>query len=287
MSISQPLCAAFVQGGGHAPEDPLELEETLQRMFAEGRKRWPKIQLSPSHFAAHLGRHWSKGAMARPLEIYLTLACARGDRAAHQVLAGEYLGDLAGALRKLETPRIDAEDVRQALLKKLLVSDGRALPQIAGFSGSGPLKNWLKAAAVRLALNLNRPGRREETSDDASMLDRGALSEAPELRIVKAAHRAQLAQAFTDALAMLESSERTLLRLHYLGGMSLEALATSYQVHRATAARRLSTAREKVLDETTRLLGERLKLGRPEVQSLMKVLRSNLEISLHRVLGTS
>ncbi len=286
MSQRYPLFAAFEQAGGPARATPAEQEEQLERLLAQAKKRFPRVQVTSEAFAAHLGRHWAKGAMARPDELFLALGCAWGDRAALQALSSEYLSDLEPALRKLETPRIDFDDVRQALLKKLLLSDGRREPQIAGFSGSGPLKSWLKAAAVRLALNLNRPGRREDTSDDVSMLDKGALSEAPELKLVKAAHRGHLAQAFTDALATLESEERTLLRLHYLGGMSLEALAKTYQVHRATAARKLATAREKVLDETTRLLSERLRLGRPEVQSLMKVLRSNLEISLHRMLGS-
>ena len=262
-------------------------EAILLQVLQEAHKRYPKVQLSAEAFAAHLGRFWTKGGATRPLELFIALGCAKGDRAALLALTTDFLGDLAQALRKLETPRIDAEDVKQALLKKLLVPEGRTEPQIAGYSGSGPLKSWLKAAAVRLALNLNRPGRKEDASDDLSMLDRGALSEAPELRMIKAAHRAQLSQAFTDALTRLEASDRTLLRLHYLGGMSLEALATTYQVHRATAARRLAAARDQVLEETTRLLSERLRLARPEVQSLMKILRSNLEISLHRVLSSS
>jgi RNA polymerase sigma-70 factor (ECF subfamily) len=276
-----PLTAAFLDGGGPAPKDLAEQEALLTKTHADAAKRYPKVQVSPVAFAHHLGRFWTKGASSRPAELYIALGCAKGDRHALQTLATEFLGDLAVALRKLETPRIDVDDVKQALLKKLLVVEGKGEPQIAGYSGSGPLKSWLKAAAVRLALNLNRPGRREDASDDLSMLDRGALSEAPELRMIKAAHRAQLSQAFTDALTHLEASDRTMLRLHYLGGMSLEALATTYQVHRATAAR------DQVLEETTRLLSERLRLGKPEVQSLMKVLRSNLEISFHRVLSSS
>ncbi|MFT3838093.1 MAG: sigma-70 family RNA polymerase sigma factor [Myxococcaceae bacterium] len=287
MSERFPLTAAFLEGGGPAQKDLASQEELLTRAYADARKRYPKVQVAAEAFAHHLGRFWTKGASTRPTELFIALGCAKGDRAALQTLATEFLGDLAMALKKLETPRIDVDDVKQALLKKLLVSEGRAEPQIAGYSGSGPLKSWLKAAAVRLALNLNRPGRKEDASDDLSMLDRGALSEAPELRMIKAAHRAQLSQAFTDALSQLEAADRTMLRLHYLGGMSLEALATTYQVHRATAARRLAAARDQVLEETTRLLSERLRLNRPEVQSLMKVLRSNLEISFHRVLSSN
>jgi RNA polymerase sigma-70 factor len=62
-------------------------------------------------------------------------------------------------------------------------------------------------------------------------------------------HREAFREALQEALAMLTAREKTLLRLHFLDGMNIDALGTVFQVHRATVARWLVSIRTRVLED--------------------------------------
>jgi len=90
-----------------------------------------------------------------------------------------------------------------------------------------------------------------------------------------------------DALAELPPHDRSLLRLHYIEGLSLDRLAVMERVHRATVARWLSDARSTVLSRVRTLLAERLKLSGHEGESLLRFVRSRLDLSLRRALDSA
>jgi RNA polymerase sigma-70 factor (ECF subfamily) len=71
-----------------------------------------------------------------------------------------------------------------------------------------------------------------------------------------------------------------------LRGVTLEALAEIYGVHRATVTRWLTKARERLLSSTRERLGARLDIGRSEIDSVMKWIGSRLDASVSRVLRT-
>ena len=56
------------------------------------------------------------------------------------------------------------------------------------------------------------------------------------------------------------------------------------QVHPTTVSRWLAVAREHVLAETRRRLRERLGISASEIESLMRILPSQLGLSLERLL---
>ena len=78
--------------------------------------------------------------------------------------------------------------------------------------------------------------------------------------------------------------ERTLLRLHTVEGLSLERMGVMYRKDKATLSRWLAAAREKLAEETRARLAERLALAPPELASLLRAIRSQLEVSLLRLL---
>jgi hypothetical protein len=57
-------------------------------------------------------------------------------------------------------------------------------------------------------------------------------------------------------------------------------VAAALDFSRATAGRRLLAARARVRDETLRILTDRLGASRSEVESVIRVLGSHLEVSL-------
>jgi RNA polymerase sigma-70 factor (ECF subfamily) len=83
-----------------------------------------------------------------------------------------------------------------------------------------------------------------------------------------------------DAVNSLPSRYLRLLRQHYLEELSLDDLATLERVHRTTVARWLAVARANATERIHQLLQERLKSSREESDSLIRLLRSRLDLSL-------
>jgi RNA polymerase sigma-70 factor (ECF subfamily) len=102
----------------------------------------------------------------------------------------------------------------------------------------------------------------------------------PELERLKVHYRDAFQDALDRALVSLAPRQRALLRMHHVDGYTLDRLATIHQVHRATVARWLSDAREQIVRETHRLLGERFALTPSEIASLAAIVESQLAISL-------
>jgi RNA polymerase sigma-70 factor (ECF subfamily) len=136
--------------------------------------------------------------------------------------------------------------------------------------------------AVHALQKQRRRGRAEEQRSEAAIED---VIADPQLEFLKRRDRPRFQEAFRAALAALPVRERALLRLHYAEGLSAEQLGALHRVHRATATRWLAQARQLLLDELRRGLAESLRIDRREVSSLVRLLRSQLEISLRQALG--
>jgi RNA polymerase sigma-70 factor (ECF subfamily) len=76
-----------------------------------------------------------------------------------------------------------------------------------------------------------------------------------------------------------------LLKYHYVDGFSIDKICAIYTVHRATAARWLGAAREALAVETHRLLGTRLGVSPSELRSIARLVESQLDLSIRRLLG--
>jgi len=74
------------------------------------------------------------------------------------------------------------------------------------------------------------------------------------------------------------------MRPDHLDRLTIDDLARIYGVHRATAARWVAAAHEAVLDGCKRALAERLGLSTSELDSIIALVQSQLDISVHRYL---
>ena len=81
--------------------------------------------------------------------------------------------------------------------------------------------------------------------------------------------------------------ERTLLKQQIVDGLGIDELGALYEVHRATAARWVAAAREKLLLRTRRAFMVRVRISSDECESIMRMVRSQLDVSLHRRLAAS
>lgn len=127
-------------------------------------------------------------------------------------------------------------------------------------------------------------GAREVAVEDDGLLDALAPAADPALELVKQQSRDEFATAFRAAVAALAPRDRRLLRHQLLDGLDLDAIAKLFDVHRTTASRWLAAARDQLLAGTRAQLASRLAMSAGEVDSLLRLVHSRLDVSLEKVL---
>jgi RNA polymerase sigma-70 factor (ECF subfamily) len=218
-------------------------------------------------------------------DLALARAAAAGDPQAIDALERGPLRQIGDFVARIDPAPAFAQEVRQAVREKLLVGPAPGQPgRLAEYAGTGPLGGWIRVVAVRVALDMKRAAGQDRPADAdrmAQMVVDVALD--PEMRLFRERHQGPFQQALGEALSSLSPRERNLLRLHFAEGATLEQLATSYQVHRATVARWLATARQVVMERVAGRLGESMGMSAGEVESVVRLLASQIDISLSRL----
>lgn len=179
----------------------------------------------------------------------------------------------------------ERDDLGQVVRQRLLVAPATGgAPRISTYSARGSLVSWVRVVAVRETARMLPRARRERTGDD-DLESVMARDDDPEIGYLKRLYRGEFKRAFRAAIEALGDRERVLLAQHVLDDLSIDQIAALHRVHRATAARWLQAARAAVLDGTQRELIRRLRLSRTELASVMRLIESQLEVSLPRLLG--
>ncbi len=175
-----------------------------------------------------------------------------------------------------------AKDATQLVHQRLLVAEPGQTPEIAKYRGTGPLRSWVSTTAATTLLMMQRSaGRRREEQQDSSVIV--AVKDAdPELQYLKERYKVEMEEALVRALGGLGDRERTLLRLHLGERMSIDHIGSMYQVNRATAARWLVRARQALLDATRHEIQARLRVSSSECDSIVALVRSQLDVSILR-----
>jgi RNA polymerase sigma-70 factor, ECF subfamily len=271
--------------GAEADQD---LAETLEAMHRLGREAWPTVELSADDFARHLATlaghsltvAWLSGRPAA--DLYLACACTRRQPAALAAFDDHCLSHVKSFLTAMRPDAAFVDECRQLLREKLFVG---ATPKIAEYTGRGTLIGWLRVVTVRTALNAKR--RRTESLDGAPGVPRAGCEQAIRPDYLNDRYREAVKAAIEGSFAVLSSEQRNLLRLHFLDGLTLHQLATLFQVHRATVARWIAQIRERVVEGTRVHLQQQLALKTAELDSMMRLVDSRLELSMQQLLGTA
>lgn len=271
-----------------SPGVSVAVDAQVKALWDSARSVWPEVELPLEPFAEYLAARSGAGSTApapeRAAELYLACACVRGLPAALSAFERRFLVQVPAFLGRLALPESTVTEIKQLLRAKLLVSTETGSAKLSEFSGQGALLGWLRVVAMRTALSLLRQ-RSDKPLDDIGGDERVmAATEDPELVYLRNRYQSEFKEAFAAALAQLTSEQRNLLRLHLVDGMNIDKLGVMFQIHRATAARWLHSARESVFTETRRLLQQRLRLSPAEFDSLVRVLRSQLDLSVARLL---
>ena len=241
------------------------------------RAAWPLLTLGAEAFEAFLDAR-PAGARLHAADLYLAAACLAGERAAIEAFDRLFLAPLPQQLTRRGITRELGEETAQGLRVRLLLGEGGEAPQLQDYDGRGPLGAWVRVVAARTASNARRDeANRVQLAQNAA--PPGAAID-PELALVQRKYGAAFEAAVRDAFAVLDAEERTALRLSYANGLNLDGVALALGVSRATAGRRVLSGREKVREETLKLLRARIQATPTELASLLGVVRSKLELSL-------
>jgi len=199
-------------------------------------------------------------------DLYLAFACGRGDPAALAVFEAELLPVVRRVLVRMNIPAAVGDDVLGALRERLFVPAAGARPLIADYSGRGRLVCWLRSLAANAALKAVRGRRRFvdlEQADEIPMVD-------AELALLRGAGAAAFRDALAGAFAGLARDQRTVLRQHFLDGLTFEALGRLHGVHVSTAWRRVEAARRALVEAVRARLGEVLGASESAVNSIVR-----------------
>jgi RNA polymerase sigma-70 factor (ECF subfamily) len=284
-SLAELLTAALDRRD--EPSDPAALESALANAVAAAAAAWPEVKLAAEEFVPYLAIRLPAGddpveslAALQVADLYLACACSRGDPGALAAFDARCLSVVDLALARMSAPRAVVDEVKQMVRRLLLVAEGRP-PRIVDYAGRGDLRGFVRVTAVREALHLLRRGRPELALDTAAdALGVRAASDDPELAYLKDLYRAEFKIAFREAMGALSDRQRNLIAQHFLDGLTLEQMAALYRVHRATVVRWLAAAREALLRGTHRAMTARLKVRPAELDSILRLIDSQLDVSI-------
>jgi RNA polymerase sigma-70 factor (ECF subfamily) len=253
-------------------------------LLARARAAWPEVALEDAAFVAFLAdAAAATGDAADPAELdlaslYLGCACVHGEPHALAAFECQYLDLVPRFLSRITTDPALVDEVRQQLRIKLFVAEREDVPKIARYR-RGSLAAWLRVVACRLAIDLLR-----QRDQPMVELERRALTDDPHLGLLKARYRDHVSRAFAAALAELSATDRAMLRLCFIDDLGLEQIGRIYQLSKSAVSRRLSRCRTLLLADVKRRLHGELGLAECELDSLMRLVTSQLHLSLPRLL---
>jgi RNA polymerase sigma-70 factor (ECF subfamily) len=266
---------------------PASLAAAVRDRLADARMAWPGLSISDDAFLDHLAavlRSDAGGTLdaVRVPDLLLACACAARDPVAIDHFERTYFAEVDAAVRRFDSLPLTLDDVRQRVREKLYLHDP---PALAAYAGRGDLGAWLRAAVLHLLINVATRETRERPTEVAffdAVVDTSADIEAAYL---KEACRDEFEQAFTAALARLDARERVLLRYAFADGQSVDEIGVIFRVHRATAARWVAKARDRLVEETRAEIMRALRIGEGEAASIVRAALSRMGTTLMRRLG--
>ena len=275
---------------------PSDLDRTIAALTDFAEAAHPSLRGRRSAFARYLDAHDAgralvadadaAGAAERAAELLLACAIAQGDDEAARVFDDTYVEPLARTLGRMRLTPSELDEVKQLVREKLLVRGANGRARVEEYAGRGRLTGLVQVVATREALTLLRRAKREIVASDDDLAEPVVGARDPGTAMLVGRYKETFRAAFADAVGRLTPRERTLLRMHLLGGVTLEQLASIHGVNRATIVRWLRDAREQVLAHTTAHLRAALHVRADELESLMGLAQSRLDVSIERLLMT-
>lgn len=238
-------------------------------------------------------------------DLYLALACARGNEPAWQQFDQVYRPFIERLARHLASSGTDADEVIDSVYAELFgtrMVAGVRQSKFRSYTGRGTLRGWLRAVVSNAVVDLYRSrqdevplenwsGSSDETRETQSGSARARGTEDAMLAsVVRERYRSVTVAALDQALATLDDHETLLLLYYHVDGLKLREIARiveeptspvrrwfqrrskrgagakSNRVHESTVLRWLEKAYRKVLDRFHAELGDKHGLSAAEIE---------------------
>lgn len=275
--------------------------DALEALIIHARATWPGVPVPDDTFVAYLRERRDLSPprdLAPPrddaatdsddtltpvqaADLYIACACAHRIPAALEAFRQRFGPALRHAVRR-NAPDAQVDDLTQQVWMKLFADADRSA--ITKYDGRGKLSTWVQTVATRHVLDAVR--RREPTAamDDGALLEQAIATDDPEIESLKRTYRDAFKRGFQHAFGQLSPRQRNIIRHELIDGMNIDQIGALYGVHRATVARWRITCRQALLHETLAYLKREHHVGQTEAASVMRLIESQLDVSLTRLL---
>jgi len=229
----------------------------VDALFADCAKAHSDFGLTPDHFSEAVGRAVRKYLMSlrvtpstddigrfigelQQRDLYLALACARGNEQAWWEFDRQYRSFIERWARHLVRSGSDADEIIDFVYVELLgtrIVSGVRQSKFRTYTGRGTLRGWLRTVMLHAVVDLYR-GRKDEVSLEEWS---GSGEEARELltslratrgteelmlvNVVRERYRAATMTALDQSLAALDDHETLLLLYYHVEGLKLREIA--------------------------------------------------------------
>lgn len=261
-------------------------DHLVETVLEQGHKAHAGIEVTSEAMSAFLAQRPEDAPSVSDevaADLYLACACLQGDRLALRTLDERYLSLVPGFVARIERDGAGQAEIQQELRERLLVDRPDRRAKLNDYVGRGRLPSWLRVVATRIALDRRRA---EKPTVDVGVAE-AMPSGDPEIGYLEQKYKEPFQAAFQIALSELEGRDRTVLRMHLVDGLSIDRIGQIYDVHRATAARWLARARESLFQLTRAHLENELGVSQEEFASLVRLVRSRIDLSVCRLLEES
>ncbi len=217
-------------------------------------------------------------------DLYLAHACALRVPGALEAFAAKHLSRVDEYVRRFRGAAIQGADVRRDLEDALLLGKKGSEPRIGQYTGRGPLSRFVATAARNAALTLLRRRAQEPMLDVDAVASQLVFPPDSTRRLVDSRLDSALRAAVSASLSSLDRRQRTIVRLHLSESVPLTQIARMLKVHQSTVSRALDAAIAHLYAGIRRELREVHGLDDAEMESIVRDVRSQVELSLSRIL---
>jgi RNA polymerase sigma-70 factor (ECF subfamily) len=266
-------------------------DSDLRTYVAIARAAWPTIELADDELTAYVVARATEALppVEHAGDLLLACACTLGRPTAISAFHLTYGSVIRRVLTRRNAGAADLADATQIVYERLLVGQAGRAPLLSEYGGKGPLRVWISTSAARTLLTMRRSEGRRRANEGASSHAIGTIASAinPELMYFKRLYKHEIETAVAHALDSLDVHTRALLQLHLGERLSIDQLGAMYGVNRATAARWLAAGRETLIGRVRTEIRNHLKLSESEYDSIVALVRSELDVTVGKHLAES
>ena len=234
--------------------------ETVTDALERGRRAWPGIDLPAELYARFLGpRAAAPNDEPQHPDLFLVCAVLAGIPAAREAFESSAMKDVPKAIMRVSSAPDFVADVSADLRLSLVAENDGKPPLLERYQGTGPLRSFVMVLAMRRALDKKR--RQKEVPTEQNALAELAGESASFQRVDSHEFRELFMAALKENLSVLAPRDRNVLRMHAVDGISADAIAKMYGVHRATVTRWIAGAKSSVFEETRDSLRKKLNVS--------------------------